>query len=194
MLSYDRVSMVYDTFAQQTDQFQGQSSVLLASRIIATTPGAVPCPSCDDAVRRQATSPNDPTCLGGGYLIPGPSGANDPATVRGYLAPVPFEATVLRGQSTEQMTPFGIQQSTVDVAIWPDQALDPKRGDVLIVADPLARDNHTDRYLVQDALDAETLGAAVLLHRATVALQRRESAVYSIPSADTTSRTPGTWS
>lgn len=195
MISFNLSSAVYGAQQRRTDYLEGTKVVYLAVRLTATTPGAVPCPVCWDGTLHQVASPEDPVCLGGGFVIPGPTGVSDPATQRGYLTPVLFEGVVAEASGTTQIGDMGYVEQSGAVLVWPDQAVEPKASDICIVSDPLTAPLSV-RYLV-DTIDVPgAFGGQTLLHRAQLTELRRESAQYQIlaPQSDTTPDVPGAWS
>ena len=174
---------------------QGQT-LLLAVRITPTTvdpvtgQNAVRCPDCWDESVRQTTVPDDPTCLGVGWII-NASGAV--AQQGGYLNAVPLaDAFVNANEDKTQWTPQGMASYSQDTAyVGPDGPF-LKKGDLLICTGPTLP--HSRRYVVADDDTPKTLGSAILFYTYVLEYRRADNIVYLCPPADRAGLAAGTWS
>jgi hypothetical protein len=171
------------------EYFTGPQYVGISQQILASTPGAVRCPVCWDAVRGLATNPRDPTCLGTGWIIPATPTA---AAQGGFTTPVAFpDAFVSPGETKTQWIDGGVQEWTQDTLYWLQQPITPKKGDIVLVVTPTLL--ATRRYVLEDVQQPRTLGGATLMNTAVLSYREPEDVSYMIPAPDALGIPAGQW-
>jgi len=221
VLPYNVVAATQEALRQRTDFLQQGQSLLLAVRITPTTVdpvtglAAVRCPSCWDETLRQTTVPNDPTCLGVGWIIPVRGTGVPPQPVLGGLAGgQPVLQGLAAGAVAQQggylnavALPDAFINANEDRTTWTAQGMASysqdtayvgpggpflKKGDLLIQTGPTLP--HSRRYVIEDTDTPKTLGASILFYTYILEYRRPDNITYLAPPADRTGLAAGTWS
>jgi len=193
--SFDPYDLAADSLLYRVRQMAGDQRCWLAVRLTATTVDpvtgqtATTCPVCWDADEQRPSTPNDPTCLGTGFIMPA-SGATPQQA--GYLNPVPIDAFVVQNQNRTEQTEQGVVQYSEDVLYYvAADAAALKKSDVIIQV--VFPQRVTTRWAVADTMSPHVLGGRVLME--TPALEQRDHGdmIYSIPLADPSPDALGSW-